>query len=211
MAPAVIAAMWAFALAVFSRLPARVPTHWDVHGEVDGWMNRFPGAFLLPLTAMALVTLLWWVLPRVDPRRANFDRFGGEVNLFGNALTLFFAVLEVVTIGVALGWPVDVSSVLMAALGLLFIILGNYLPRLRSNWWMGIRTPWTMDSERVWRDTHRVGGRAFVAAGVVTLVAALLPATSRAWVSGVALAGAALVPVVYSYLAWRRDHSGRAA
>ena len=210
-APPIVAAMWVFSLAVYSRLPDRIPTHWNLQGEVDGWSARFPGAFLAPAVATALLVILWGLVPRIEPRRENLARFAGERYLIANALTLFSALLQVLTLGYALGWPVDVSAALMAGLGLLFIVIGNYLPRLRSNWWMGIRTPWTMDSERVWRETHRVGGRAFVAAGLVTLAAALLPHSARAWVSMAALAAATLVPVVYSYLAYRRDHSGRAA
>lgn len=204
-------AMWVFALAVFGRLPERIPTHWNLQGEVDGWSPKRWAAFLNPALATALLPLLWWVLPRVGPRRENFARFAGEVVLFGNVLALFLLYVEVLTLGAALGWPVDVGGLTLAGVGLLFVTLGNYLPRIRSNWWMGIRTPWTLDSERVWRDTHRVGGRAFVIGGLLATAAALLPDPARAWLSVAALAGAALFPVAYSYFDWRREARGRSA
>jgi uncharacterized membrane protein len=210
-APAILAAMWLFALGVYARLPERIPTHWNLSGQVDGWSGRLAGAFLGPLAASALLALLWGVAPRMDPRRANIARFGGELNLIGNVLTLFLAFFHGMTLGGALGWRVDATTAMPAALGLLFVVIGNYLPRLRSNWWMGIRTPWTMDSERVWRETHRVGGRTFVAGGLLAAAAALLPGPARTWVSLAALGTATLIPVVYSYLAYRREHSGRAA
>jgi uncharacterized membrane protein len=204
---AVAAAMWAFALAVYARLPQSIPTHWDLHGEVDGWTDKPVGPLLHAVLATAMLGVLW-VLPRIDPRRANVERSADDRRLLINLLILFFALVQVATLGQALGWPVNVGRVIPAGIGLLFVGIGNYLPRIRSNWFMGIRTPWTMSSERVWRETHRVGGRVFVAAG---LVMALLPDTARAWAMGIAIATAVVLPLVYSYVAWRRETAGRAS
>lgn len=205
---AVTAAMWAFALAVYARLPQRVPSHWNLQGEVDGWMEKPLGPLLQPLIATLMLAVLW-LLPRIDPRRANVERFAEDRRLLINLLIVFMAVVEVATLGHALGWPVDVDRVVPASIGLLFVGLGNYLPRIRSNWFMGIRTPWTMDNERVWRATHRVGGRAFVGAGLLMVAAALLPSPARAWAMGAAIALAVVLPLVYSYVAYRRDLAGR--
>ena len=206
--PAVVAAMWAFAAAVYTRLPQRVPSHWNLRGEVDGWMDRPMGALIGAAAATGVLALLW-LIPRIDPRRANVEHFAADRRLIINLILLFFAVVQVATLGQALGWPVEVDRVITASIGLLFVGLGNYLPRIRSNWFMGIRTPWTMDNERVWRATHRVGGRAFVAAGLVMALAVLLPAGARGWVIGAAVAVAVVVPLVYSYVAYRRDLAGR--
>jgi uncharacterized membrane protein len=205
---AVAAAMWAFALAVYARLPDSIPSHWSLQGEVDGWMDKPAGPLMHPLIATALLGVLWF-LPRIDPRRENVERFAEDRGLLVNLIILFMAVVQVATLGYALGWPVQVDRVILAAVGLLFVGLGNYLPRIRSNWFMGIRTPWTMDNERVWRATHRVGGRTFVAAGLVMALAALLPDPARAWATGGAIAVAVVVPLVYSYVAYRRDLAGR--
>jgi uncharacterized membrane protein len=206
--PAVVAAMWAFAAAVYTRLPHRIPTHWNLQGEVDGWMEKPWGVLMQPAIATAMLAVLW-VLPRVDPRRENLQRFAGDRRLIVNLLILFFAVVQGATYGQGLGWPVQVDRVILAAIGLLFVGLGNYLPRIRSNWHMGIRTPWTMDNERVWRATHRVGGRTFVAAGLAMAIAALLPLPARAWLTGAAIAVAVALPLAYSYVAYRRDLAGR--
>lgn len=205
---AVVAAMWAFTAAVYARLPHRVPSHWNLQGEVDGWMEKPWGALLQPAIATAMLGVLW-VLPRIDPRRANVERSAEDRRLLVNLLILFFAVVQGATYGYALGWPVQVDRVILAAVGLLFVGLGNYLPRIRSNWHMGIRTPWTMDNERVWRATHRVGGRTFVGAGLVMALSALLPDPLRGWTTGAAIAVAVALPLVYSYVAWRRDLAGR--
>ncbi|HEV3051206.1 MAG TPA: SdpI family protein [Longimicrobium sp.] len=208
LAPAVTAAMWIFLLAVYSRLPQYLPTHWDAYGEADGWTGKPLGALMLPLMATATLVLIRLVR-RVDPRSDNIDRFDGEWLLVNNLIVLFFALLEVATFGHALGWPLDEGRVVLVGVGLLFVGLGNYLPRIRSNWFMGIRTPWTMDNERVWRATHRVGGRTFVAAGIIMMLSAFLPPSARAVATVGAVALAAGVPLVYSYIAYRRDLTGR--
>jgi uncharacterized membrane protein len=206
--PAVAAAMWAFAAAAYARLPNRMPSHWDLQGDVDGWIEKPWGVLLHPAIATVMLGVLW-VLPRVDPRRENVQRFEGDRILIINLLVLFFAIVQVSTYGYGLGWPVQMDRVILAAVGLLFVGLGNYLPRIRSNWFMGIRTPWTLSSERVWRATHRVGGRTFVGAGLVMALAALLPETPRTWLTGGAIAVAVGLPLAYSYVAYRREMSGR--
>jgi uncharacterized membrane protein len=208
LAPAVTLAMWAFALAVFGRLPAMVPSHVNLAGEVDGWLPRAYGAFLPAIIATGMVGLIHLV-PRIDPRASNVEKFQGDWRLLLNLIVLFFAVVEATTLGHALGWPVDLGQSSLVSVALLFVGIGNYLPRVRSNWFMGIRTPWTMDNERVWRATHRVGGRTFVAAGLMLGIAALLPAGARPALTLVSIAVAVVIPLVYSYVAWRRDVAGR--
>jgi uncharacterized membrane protein len=208
-APLLLAAMWGFALAACARLPERIPIHWDLHGQANGWGGR-GAAFLLPAIATALAALITLVLPRIDPRRANWEKFGDELRRIVNVLLLFMAWIEGVSLGAALGWRVNTGRAVLGGVGVLLVVIGNYLPRIRSNWFVGIRTPWTLSSERVWRETHRVGGRAFVAAGVVMVVATFVPPPFGDGVAIAAIAVAAVVPVAYSYLAWRREASGRA-
>jgi uncharacterized membrane protein len=208
LAPAVTLAMWAFALAVFGRLPAMVPSHVNLAGDVDGWMPRSYGAFLPALVATALIAFTYLVR-RIDPRAENVEKFRGDWWMLVNLIVMFFAVLEVTTLGYALGWPVDLGRAVLVSVGLLFVGIGNYLPRVRSNWFIGIRTPWTMDNERVWRATHRVGGRTFVAAGLMLGVTALLPEGARPALTLASIAVAVVIPLVYSYVAWRRDVAGR--
>jgi uncharacterized membrane protein len=203
--PVVIALMVAFALAVYGRLPEQIPTHFDFSGEPDDWTDRFPGAFVMPAIAAA-VYLLLFALRRIDPRRAHYDRFEGTYWVILNVITITMAAFQVLTLGLALGWPIDMGRAITVTVGLLFVGLGNYLPRIRSNWWIGIRTPWTLENETVWRETHRVAGWTFVAAGLALVAAGLfVPAGAREWTSGVALAVGVAVPFVYSYLAFRRE------
>jgi len=208
--PVVLAAMAVFALAAYPSLPDQVPTHWGLTGEADDWMPKWPGAFL-PVSLGAGVWVLLLVLRRIDPRRAHYESFRGTFWLLLNVLMLFFALLQVVSLGTALGWPLDAERVIPLAVGLLFIALGSYLPRVRSNWWIGIRTPWTLESERVWRETHRLAGRTFTVGGLLTMGAALLPRELRPLVALLGLFVAGFIPVVYSYLAYRRAQRERHA
>ena len=204
---AVVGALLAFVAAVYPRLPASIPTHWNFAGEADAWSPRFPAALFAPGAALA-VWLLALVLPRIDPRRERYASFRDTYWLLINVTLLFLAGIGVVSLAAALGWPVAVDRVVPAAVGVLFVAIGNHLPRVRSNWWMGIRTPWTLSSERVWQRTHRLGGRVFVLAGLVLVLSAFLPLGE--WVVLAAIATVAVVPLAYSYVVWRREGEGGA-
>jgi uncharacterized membrane protein len=153
----------------------------------------------------ALMVLLFNMFPKISPRRTNLDRFEDTYWIIANVVIAFMAALHVLILGRALGWPVDITSATLLGVGLLFMIIGNLLPRTRSNWWMGIRTPWTMENENVWRATHRLAGKTFMLGGGITVVAALLPLSVRPWIAIGALGIAGFIPVIYSYVIWRRE------
>lgn len=203
LAPVLVVCMVVFGLLVYSHLPVRVPTHWGPRGNVNGYSSRAGAVFLLPAVTLGLWLLIVG-LRRVDPRRANYAKFNDVFWLLINGIAAFMAVLYVFTLGYSLGWPIHMGGVVVGAVGVLFMGLGNYMPRLRSNWWIGIRTPWTLESDRVWRETHRVGGRTFVIGGAVMVLAAFLGYPARMIAMGVAAAVAAGWPVIYSYFSWRR-------
>lgn len=201
-----IAAMIAFTLIVYSRLPEQLPLHWNVKGEVDGYGSRARAAWLLP----ALALVMWGVmrfLPTVDPRAKNYEKFGPTYDLVIDALITFLAALHVVVLGAALGWPIAVQRVMPVILGLLFIVFGNVLPRARPNWWFGIRTPWTLSNDRVWERTHRVGGYLLMGAGVVCVASAFIPGVASGIVALSSIAVSVVGSVIYSYFAWKQETS----
>lgn len=203
-APLLIVAAFAFSLIVYSRLPERVPVHWGVHGNVNRYGSRAEAAFVVP-TVMLAVWLLLRFLPRIDPRRANYEKFADTYELLINSFIAVFAVIHVSNLGTALGWPIAMQRLVPVLVGLLFIILGNALPRARPNWWFGIRTPWTLSNDRVWMRTHRVAGYLFAGAGVVLLVAAFLPSAWTFALGVTAVGAAAFGSFVYSYFAWKQE------
>jgi uncharacterized membrane protein len=201
---ALLAASWALALWLLSRLPARVPVHWNAAGEADRWGAPLVPVLLVPGVMLAMLGL-FAALPRFDPRGAGYGAFRGAYLVLVQGILAFLLLVQGLAGAQMLGLPVNLGRVVPAAVGLLFAGLGLVLPRLGPNWFAGIRTPWTLEDDRVWVATHRVGGRLFVIVGVVVAaVAAMAPAGwgMAALVAGAV--GAALGSVVYSYVAWRR-------
>jgi uncharacterized membrane protein len=182
--------------------PARVPVHWNVSGQVDRWGGRAEGLLLLPLLLMAMA-VLQRVLPRLDPGRANYPNFAGAWAGVWLGITVFLAGLYVAVLLEMNGRPVDMSVVGPALMGGLFVLIGAFMGKLRPNWFMGVRTPWTLSSKTSWIRTHRLAGWMFVASGLIVWVTALLWRGAAPY----ALAGCALVTGVastaYSYFVWR--------
>jgi immunity protein, SdpI family len=207
LAPLCIVAAFATSALVWTRLPDRVPVHWDSHGTVNGYGSRFAGALMLP-AAMLGLWLLLRVLPRIDPRRANYAKFADTYDLIVNSLVALFLVMHLALLASALGWPVSMERVAPVLVGLQFLILGNALPRARPNWWFGIRTPWTLSNDRVWARTHRIAGYLLAGAGAVLLLIGAFAPTSLAFALGVgAVVAASVGSLVYSYFAWRQETS----
>jgi uncharacterized membrane protein len=192
-----------FSAAVYSQLPERVPTHWGTDGP-DRWSSRPVGAFLLPTIALGTWLLLRW-LPSIDPRRENYAKFRGTYDAVVLASVALLSAIHILALGAALGWPIRVERLAPVGVGLLLVVIGNFLPRARPNWFFGIRTPWTLSSERVWERTHRVGGYVMMAFGIMLASTALL---GGPWTKAIIIAGAVALVIGtygYSYLIWRSE------
>ncbi|MBB6176940.1 putative membrane protein [Anoxybacillus tengchongensis] len=147
-------------------LPNEVAIHWNVAGEPDDFMNKWWGVLLFPLLLTGMTFLLIY-LPKIDPRKENYEKFEKVYRIFLHVLVIFFVSLHVVTLAYNIGISVQVDVVVPLGVGLLFIVLGNYMPKIKPNYFFGIRTPWTLANEVVWQKTHRVGGKVFVIMGVL--------------------------------------------
>ncbi|MGH7134389.1 MAG: SdpI family protein, partial [Pirellulales bacterium] len=191
-------AAWAAALAAYPYLPENVPIHWNIRGEVDGYGQKQWAVFLTPGVMMALLGL-FRVLPWLSPKPFTLDTFRGTYE-FAVALTMgLMAYIHGLMLWAAWAGPIDLGRALIAGLCLFFALLGNVLGKVRRNFFMGVRTPWTLASERVWIDTHRLAARLFVAAGVIGFVLSLALGGAAAFMAAFALIMlAAFVPAVYS-------------
>lgn len=183
-------------------LPARVPTHWNGQGRIDGYMTpwRALGTMASLLAMLAVLTV---ALPAISPRRYAIASFAAAYSLIMLAVQ---GVVFVVTLGILLngsGWHLDMPRLAMLAVGVLLMVLGNYMGKLRPNFFAGIRTPWTLASAAVWERTHRLAGWVYVLAGAVLIVFGLAGAVAGWMLMSVVLA-AALIPVAYSYFSYRR-------
>ena len=144
----IVAGMAVYSALVFPALPTEIPIHWNLSGEPDSTMARFPGAFLMVLVGIA-VWLLFAGLPRIDRRRGHHTDFNHSYWLLCNLVLVFLAAAHVLVLGLGLGWDVDPVQAMLIGLGLLFVGIGPLLPRISSNRWTGIRTPWTLSNETV--------------------------------------------------------------
>jgi uncharacterized membrane protein len=187
--------------AVYSRLPESIAVHWDLHGTPNGWMPRAIGAFVLPVCLVVLWQLLR-LAPRIDPHAEN----GGAYETIVAASLLLVLAGHLVVLAMALGYHVPVGRIVPALLGVLYLVFGSVMPRTRSDWWFGVRTPWSLSSDRVWARTHRLAGYSMSGAGLVMILAALiLPSGVGVPVALGASIAAVVAPAVYSYLTWRRE------
>ena len=187
-------------LIVYPELPSRVPMHWNLRGEVNRYGDKLE-IFLMP-AAMAVIALLFAALPWLSPRRFEVDTFRSTYLYIMLLVLAFMAYVHVLTIWAALSKPLDFNRALMGALFLLLALLGNLLGRVRRNFYIGVRTPWTLASEKVWDATHRFAARVFVLAGLLGLLS--LAVTARPIAGLVILVTAALVSALYSLVYYKR-------
>jgi uncharacterized membrane protein len=205
--PALIAlALLASALA-YPRLPDRVPTHWGLSGKVDGWSGRGVAVLLMP-ALMLFLWMLFVILPRIDPRGRNYDKFRGTYETTVAAVLGITLVIHAAMLESALGKQVPMQRVALLAVGALFVVIGNMLPRARPNWFFGIRTPWTLSSDRVWERTHRVGGPVMVVSGLVIMLGAFAPPALAFALATFSALLSAIGSVGYSYFVWRQERGG---
>jgi uncharacterized membrane protein len=203
--PAVlITAAFAFTLLAWPRLPETMATHWNLRGEPDRYGSRLMGAFMIPASTL-LLWLLLLAIPHIDPRRANIEKFRDTYETLVIAVVAILVLLHVAVVGAALGWPIAISRLAPFAVGALLVVLGNLLPRFRSNFFMGIRTPWTLSSDTVWMKTHRVGGYLIVGAGLLLIASAFVRSAAFSYVAIGGTIAAALATLIYSYIAWRSE------
>jgi uncharacterized membrane protein len=197
--------MLLFAAATWSAAPDTYPVHWNIHGEVDRTGGRAEGLLLLPLVAAALALLLRF-LPRIDPGRANYANFASAYAWVRVLVPALLTGVYVLMQMAARGRTASVAPAVTFLIGGLFFGLGNVLGKVRPNWFVGIRTPWTLSSAESWTRTHRAGGWVFLIAGLLTMAGAVFLDVGRVIASLVVVMLLAVLGLaVYSYVIWRGD------
>ena len=200
----------AMSLAVWNKVPDPMPIHWNADGRADGFGSKPLGLLTCPALIVGLPLLLAACF-RLDPRRAHIARSAGALGAIVIGVGVFALLVHALTLRAALRGDMRLDHrMLVMLLGGLFVLIGLVLPKLRSNWVAGIRTPWTLSSERVWHLTHRVAGWTFTLAGIaVALLAWVIHGGVALFVTIMtALAVATLAPVVYSYVCYSRERGG---
>lgn len=202
---------WLLLLALFGasawawdRVTPPIPTHWNIRGEVDGYGGRVTGLLLVPMIAAGMYGL-FLVLPRIDPARANYALFTGPYAVMRFTFALLMAGLHAVLLATALGYPVDAGRWIPAGVGAMFIVLGNVLVKVRPNYFVGVKTPWTLTSAKSWEQTHRAARWVFAGAGAGLVLGALLMQPWFFATVAVLSVGALAWLIYYSYAVWRAD------
>jgi uncharacterized membrane protein len=195
-----IAALAGFFLT--DQLPDPMPSHWNAAGEVDGYMSKFWGVWMMPLITIGMTLLLAGV-PYIDPLKANIEQFRNLYNYFIVGFVAYMLYVYALTLAAALGVEFNMTYMLIPAVGLLFVGISFLIENAKRNFFIGIRTPWTLSSDEVWEKTHKLGAWAFRIGGALVIVIAFL-GDSAAFLMLPALLLMALTPVVYSYFVWAK-------
>ncbi len=187
----------------YANFPERVPTHWNYQGEIDSYSNKTFGAFFFPALILGIY-LLFLALPYLDPKKARYEQFSKVYHIFKGIFVLFMTAIYFFASFSALGYQIPIGTIIPAALGILFLIMGNYLGKIKPNWFMGIRTPWTLSNEEVWNKTHRLGGKLFMLMGLGMLLGPFLPNDIFWKIFIFSIFVVAFIPIIYSYFLYRK-------
>ncbi|MEL6556766.1 MAG: SdpI family protein [Bacteroidota bacterium] len=186
----------------WNELPDSIPMHWNAAGEIDRYSDSKWGIVVLPVINL-FTFLLLFIVPKIDPK-GNFSQFLKTYWTIINILMLFFMLLFMFMLYASLGHEFNQSMVIHSALYILFLLLGNFFGKLRPNYFIGIRTPWTLESEEVWKKTHRMGGVLWVTSSVFMLIFNFIfpDIGQQLFIAYVIVIS--IIPVAYSFIAFRQ-------
>ncbi|MGQ9705896.1 MAG: SdpI family protein, partial [bacterium] len=187
----------------YSKMPDVFASHWNIKGEVNGYMPKFWGLFLMPFISSDLF-LIFILIPRVDPLKANIEKFTKYYDLFIIITILFLLYIYLLTILWNIGMRFNMGMFISPALGILFFICGVLIENAKRNWFIGIRTPWTLSSDIVWNRTHRIGGRLFKIAGAMCLLCIILPDKALFFIL-ISVILFTIYLVIFSYIEYQKE------
>lgn len=195
---------FAISLAFYNRLPDQIPTHWNMQNAVDGYSSRNMACFGIPALMLLFAAGINLAF-KLDPKRGNIARSKEVMEISRWFIVLLAVLMQGIVVAAGLGYEVDVARIVSVAIALLVTALGNYLPRCRQNYTMGIKLPWTLEDEENWVRTHRLAGYVWMAGGILMAAAGYL---RLFWgYMGIILA-ISLIPAVYSYWIYRKKRRG---
>lgn len=187
----------------YAHFPERVPSHWNFRGEIDGWSSKTMGAFFLPVLLIGMY-LMFIALPLFDPKQERYEQFAKVYHIFKISILLILAATYFIASLNGLGYDISVGFWIPILIGAMFAVLGNYMGKIKMNWFVGIRTPWTLSSEEVWNKTHRFGGKVFIIGGILLASTAFLPEYLILPVFIVDILMLSLGTLAYSYIIYRQ-------
>ena len=196
---AIILLTFVISLYLYPSLPEQMPSHWNAKGEIDGYSGRLFGTFGLPLMNLGFY-FLFIVLPHLDPKKANYAKFPSAYKVIRYVLHIFFAALQIIILLVALGHPVNVDMFIGIATSLLFVVIGNVMGKFKHNYFVGIKTPWTLANEEVWVKTHRMAAPLWVVGGILSAMFTIIGGGTFILPFVIIVAVISIIPVIYSFV-----------
>ncbi|MCJ7432921.1 MAG: SdpI family protein [Anaerolineales bacterium] len=192
--------------AVFwNRLPNQMASHWDINDQVSGTMPKFWGVSLTPLITLGML-VLFLIVPSIDPLKANIAKFRESFNLFIVLMIAFMLYIHGLTLAWSLGYQdYRMSAAMLPFMGVLFIAIGFMLRKAKRNFFIGIRTPWTLSSDTVWDKTHQLGSILFMVSGAFAIIGGFFGGMIAFWLMFIPLIGSSLFLVIYSYVLYRQE------
>jgi len=197
-----IIASFVIGVYLYPQFPEQVASHWNSIGESDGYISKFWGIFLMPII-MLVIFSLFLVFPKIAPLKKNIEKFSGYYKGFMVLMVIFFFYVYMLTISWNLGKQFNMSTMLIPAIGALFYYMGILIEKSKRNWFIGIRTPWTLSSDKVWEKTHRLGGKLFRIAGVLAFISVLFPKYTF-FVAIIPIILASIFLIAYSYFVYKK-------
>ncbi len=187
----------------YPHLPAQLPIHWNVYGQVDNQAPKTVVVWLTPVLMLAIFVLFSF-LPQFDPKKKQYKLFDKEWRIIKTSIIAFFVYLQVVIFHLSLNPAVRIEPFMFTGLGVLFMVIGNFLSKIRQNYFIGVKLPWTLNNEDNWNKTHRFAAWCFVVAGLISLLEAFFVFQSSVIVLG-SLILAVILPIIYSFWLYQKN------
>lgn len=200
----IVAVMILGGIAVYGQMPLKMASRWDASGNVNGYSSRFAGVFLLPIILFAIL-LLFIAIPRIDPLRANIEKFRKNYDTFLVIISVFMASIDAFAILWNLGIHISSNIIMPIGIGLLFLYAGILSENAKRNWFVGFRTPWTLSSDSVWNKTHKIGGLLFKIAGIISIAGIFFGEYAVYFILVPALF-VAVFTTIYSYFIYQKEN-----
>ena len=194
---------FAIGIYVSPEMPQKIASHWNSQGEVNGYMSKFWGIFLMPIISVGLF-LLFVIIPRIDPYKSNIEKFRKYYDNFILLIIVFLFYIYLLTIFWNMGFRFNMITLLSPAIGILFYYSGVLIENAKMNYFIGIRTPWTLSSEKVWDKTHKIGGKLFKIAGIIAILGILFQSYAIFLIL-VPMLLSAIYSVVFSYIEYQKE------
>lgn len=188
---------------IWNQLPEKVPMHWDINGDIDRYGDKIE-LLLIPFLLPFLVYVIFLVVPKIDPKK-KLHKMGNKLQNLKILMTTFMSVLALFIIYSSKNQTFTNPNYIILFIGVLYIILGNYFKTIKANYFIGIRTPWTLESETVWKETHNLGGKMWFVGGILVVLSSMvLDKQANSTLFLIITAIITIIPVVYSYLLFRK-------